>query len=51
VGLNRPASQDKDEFADAISIEQITLAEGDILFYFTLERGDRNELDQATAVE
>lgn len=51
VGLNRPASQDKDEFADAISIEQITLADGDILFYFTLESGDRNELDQATAVE
>lgn len=51
VGLSRPASQNKDEFADAISMEQITLAEGDILFYFTLESGDRNELDQATAVE
>ena len=51
VSLSRPASQDKNEFADAISIEQITLVEGDILFYFTLENGDRNELDQAAAVE
>lgn len=51
VGLNRPAIQNKNDFADEISIEQIAAVEGDILFYFTLSSSDRSELDKATAVE
>jgi len=51
IGLNRPATQDKNEFADEISIEQIAAVEGDILFYFTFASGDRNELDKSTATE
>jgi iron complex transport system substrate-binding protein len=51
VGLSRPTSQDKNGFADEISIEQIASVEGDILFYFTFANGDRSEIDKATAVE
>lgn len=51
VGLNRPSTQDKEDFADEISIEQIAAVEGDILFYFTFASNDRNEIDQATGVE
>lgn len=41
VGLDRPATQSKDNFAEEISIEQITAMEGDILFYFTLANRNR----------
>jgi iron complex transport system substrate-binding protein len=37
IGLKRPASQDKPTFADIIGKERIPDADGDILFYFTLE--------------
>lgn len=50
VGLNRPSTQDRHDFADEISIEQIAAVEGDILFYFTFASDDRNEIDKATAV-
>lgn len=51
VGLNRPSTQDKDDFADEISIEQIAAVEGDILFYFTFASGDRSETDKAIGIE
>jgi iron complex transport system substrate-binding protein len=37
VGLQRPDSQNKEEFADIIGKERIPEADGDYLFYFTLE--------------
>lgn len=40
LGISRPASQMKDEFAADVSKERIPEMEGDILFYFTYETGD-----------
>ncbi|MDF2958848.1 MAG: fecB [Paenibacillus sp.] len=37
IGLKRPAAQDKPTFADIIGKERIPDADGDIMFYFTLE--------------
>ncbi|MFC0215819.1 ABC transporter substrate-binding protein [Paenibacillus chartarius] len=37
VGLQRPASQDKPTFAEIIGKERIPDADGDVIFYFTLE--------------
>ena len=51
IGLNRPSTQAKDDFADQISMEQIAAVEGDILFYFTFGNGDRSDIDQAIRVE
>lgn len=34
VGLARPEAQDKDDFAQEISLEQISQMDGDVLFYF-----------------
>lgn len=44
-----PETQDKDDFAGEISIEQIVAAESDFSFCFTFASGDRSELDKATA--
>ncbi|NEP59681.1 MAG: iron-siderophore ABC transporter substrate-binding protein [Symploca sp. SIO2G7] len=35
AGLSRPQGQQKDKFADAISLEKIEILEADYLFYFT----------------
>ncbi|MCP8884103.1 iron-siderophore ABC transporter substrate-binding protein [Devosia sp. XJ19-1] len=40
LGFHRPASQDKDEFAEQITKERIPEFEGDRLFYFTYETGN-----------
>lgn len=40
LGIARPASQDKNEFAADVSKERIPEMEGDLLFYFTYETGD-----------
>lgn len=40
IGLARPESQKKDEFAAEVSKERIPEMDGDILFYFTYETGD-----------
>ncbi|WP_134704909.1 ABC transporter substrate-binding protein [Ammoniphilus sp. YIM 78166] len=40
IGLARPESQNKEEFADEITRERIPEMEGDIMFYFTYETGD-----------
>ena len=40
LGFQRPASQDKDEFAEEITKERIPEFEGDRLFYFTYETGN-----------
>jgi iron complex transport system substrate-binding protein len=40
VGLQRPPQQNKDEFADEVSFENIPQMDGDILFYFTYDEGD-----------
>jgi iron complex transport system substrate-binding protein len=37
IGLKRPEAQDKPTFADIIGKERIPDADGDIMFYFTLE--------------
>ncbi|MCI3923750.1 iron-siderophore ABC transporter substrate-binding protein [Paenibacillus sp. TRM 82003] len=48
IGLARPPAQDKDEFAArGVTKEQIEEMDGDILFYFTYEKGD----GAATTVE
>ena len=48
IGLARPESQDKDDFAArGVTKERIEEMDGDILFYFTYETGD----GEATAVE
>jgi iron complex transport system substrate-binding protein len=39
LGFHRPASQDKDEFAEEITKERIPEFEGDRLIYFTYETG------------
>lgn len=40
IGFQRPASQDKDEFAEEITKERIPEFEGDRLVYFTYETGN-----------
>lgn len=40
IGLARPAAQNKPEFAEEITKERIPDMEGDIMFYFTFEKGD-----------
>jgi len=49
VGLQRPASQNKAEFADIIGKERIPDADGDILFYFTLldDKGETTKTEKA----
>ncbi|MFZ5945912.1 MAG: ABC transporter substrate-binding protein [Bacillota bacterium] len=40
IGLARPAAQNKNTFAEEITMERIPEMEGDILFYFTYEQGN-----------
>ncbi|GIP37640.1 iron siderophore-binding protein [Paenibacillus sp. J31TS4] len=40
LGLKRPASQDKEEFAAEVSKERVPEMDGDVLFYFTYDLGD-----------
>lgn len=40
IGFARPASQDRDEFADEVTKERIPDFNGDRLFYFVYETGD-----------
>ncbi|MFD1020443.1 ABC transporter substrate-binding protein [Thalassobacillus hwangdonensis] len=40
IGLARPESQDKPEFAEEVTKERIPDMDGDVLFYFTYETGD-----------
>lgn len=40
IGIARPASQDKEDFADELTKERINEMDGDIMFYFTYEKGD-----------
>ncbi|WP_028032375.1 ABC transporter substrate-binding protein [Chelativorans sp. J32] len=40
IGFARPASQDKDAFADEVTKERIPEMDGDRLFYFVYETGD-----------
>lgn len=40
IGLARPDSQNKEEFADELTKERIKEMDGDIMFYFTYEKGD-----------
>jgi iron complex transport system substrate-binding protein len=47
LGFHRPASQDKDEFAEEITKERIPELEGDRLFYFTYETGNGEADSQA----
>lgn len=48
LGLARPASQDKDEFATEVTKERIPEMDGDIMFYFTYEtgKGEASKLEQ-----
>jgi iron complex transport system substrate-binding protein len=47
LGFQRPASQDKDDFAEEITKERIPEFEGDRLFYFTYETGNGEGDSQA----
>jgi iron complex transport system substrate-binding protein len=48
IGLARPESQDKDDFAEkGVTQERIPAMDGDVLFYFTYEEGD----GKATEIE
>ncbi|ODT47258.1 iron-siderophore ABC transporter substrate-binding protein [Devosia sp. 63-57] len=47
LGFQRPASQDKDEFAEEITKERIPEFEGDRLIYFTYEIGNGEGDSQA----
>ncbi|MED0680563.1 iron-siderophore ABC transporter substrate-binding protein [Aneurinibacillus thermoaerophilus] len=40
LGVARPASQDKDAFADDVTKERIPDMDGDIMFYYTYETGN-----------
>jgi iron complex transport system substrate-binding protein len=40
LGVARPASQDKDEFAAEVTKERIPEMDGDIMFYFSYETGN-----------
>lgn len=48
LGLARPASQDKDDFAAEVTKERIPEMDGDIMFYFTYEtgKGEASKLEQ-----
>ncbi len=48
LGVARPASQDKDEFADEVTKERIPEMDGDILFYWAYEtgNGEASKLEQ-----
>lgn len=48
LGLARPASQDKEEFAAEVTKERIPEMDGDIMFYFTYEtgKGEASKLEQ-----
>lgn len=48
LGFQRPASQDKDEFAEEITKERIPEFEGDRLITFTYETGNGEGATQAT---
>ncbi|WP_139491005.1 ABC transporter substrate-binding protein [Brevibacillus dissolubilis] len=41
IGLQRPDSQKKDDFAAEVTKERIPEMDGDIMFYFTYETGDK----------
>lgn len=41
LGFARPASQDKDEFMQVIAKEQMTEADGDVLFYWVSDYDDK----------
>ncbi|MGP4081858.1 ABC transporter substrate-binding protein [Pseudalkalibacillus sp. R45] len=41
IGFKRPESQNKSDFAEEVTKERIPDMEGDILFYFTYETGDK----------
>lgn len=47
IGFQRPAVQDKDEFADDVGKERIPDFDGDRLFYFVYETGDGAAQTQA----
>lgn len=49
IGFQRPVAQQKDQFADEIGYEQISLMEGDILFYMTFDQGvgEASQTEQA----
>lgn len=47
IGLKRPPAQDKDEFKQELTKERIADADGDVIFYFTYDKGD----GKATKVE
>ncbi|MBE9075869.1 iron-siderophore ABC transporter substrate-binding protein [Romeria aff. gracilis LEGE 07310] len=40
IGFRRPPAQQKNEFADEVSYEQIALMDGDVLFYMTFDQGE-----------
>ena len=40
IGLERPASQDKDDFAERVTKERIPEMDADYLFYFTYDTGE-----------
>lgn len=48
LGVARPASQDKDEFAAEVTKERIPEMDGDIMFYFSYEtgNGEASKLEQ-----
>ncbi|MED1745142.1 iron-siderophore ABC transporter substrate-binding protein [Brevibacillus borstelensis] len=43
LGFARPASQDKDEFMQVIAKEQLADADGDVLFYWVSDHGEKKE--------
>lgn len=47
VGFARPASQDKDEFADQVTKERIPEMDADRIFYFTADAGEEFEANLA----
>ncbi len=49
LGLARPAAQNKDDFAQEISLEQISLMEGDVLFYFTFSGVNAEQSSETVA--
>ncbi|MZQ85400.1 ABC transporter substrate-binding protein [Paenibacillus sp. 5J-6] len=48
LGLQRPAPQDQEKFADDVQKERIPDMDGDVLFYFTYDndKGEGNKLEQ-----
>lgn len=45
AGLQRPEAQDKAGNHSEISLEQISLLDGDVIFYFTADKGDGEATD------